>query len=673
MPRSLRYLFLFLAGGGLIFFLLMLFGYRLVTRSLPTVAGVIHISGLDRPVSVYRDDTHIPHILAKTESDLFFAQGFVAAQNRFFQMDFNRRLAAGRLFELFGPASSKTDSLMQTVGIIRSVERLRSALDPETEFMFGAYTQGVNAFLNTHADRLPMEFKLMNDAPESWRIEDCLAVQALYVWLKDASWRMRPLLGAVAEKAGVAQARILFPGMNTDGLSPRTVKTIADTLIIKRLESVFGEGFIPPVPGDDLACVVRGRRMVSGYPVLATRPGFAPIQPALWYEVHLCGGGIDAAGFSLPGFPGILHGHNHRVAWTHVHRHGFSLSGWTVLPKTQYRILHAGDVRQAAGAVGKYPESSIRFLFADTSGNIWPTPQGSWDWSIISSERSGTYAERTLDRLLGQRERLSAQDLQTLSGNRFSAFAGDVREAIHRVFGAVSDRDSAAGAALRKLLSWDLSYRPGSSEAVLFAAFIENCFSELWGGLLGETLLTAYARLGDIPLRALDDALGDTVNSESVGTAWLEAVEKLRRRLGPDMDAWSWGAYRRLIFHHPIRFHPLLTRVYQLGPFVAGGSGETVEGPGHAWNRADRITACPSGRLIIDMATRLGVSVLPTGQGGQPLDPHYGDQIQRFLSIRFHPNLTDTSRILHSGWEHLTLISEDDHVKKRRNPRYPAI
>jgi penicillin amidase len=148
---------------------------RLSRRRLPQTDGTLHLPGLETSIEVNRDRWGVPHIYADNLHDLFFSQGFVHAQDRLWQMEINRRIATGRLSELFGEVSLDTDRLTRTFGFNRLAQADWKASNIELQDLFKAYAAGVNAFLDQAGDHLPVEFTLLRHQPEPWTPLDSLA------------------------------------------------------------------------------------------------------------------------------------------------------------------------------------------------------------------------------------------------------------------------------------------------------------------------------------------------------------------------------------------------------------------------------------------------------------------------------------------------------------------
>ncbi|MGC9332995.1 MAG: penicillin acylase family protein, partial [Anaerolineae bacterium] len=164
-----------LAALGLLFFL---------RRPLSKMAGTIQLQGLKEEVEVIRDRWGVPHIYAASEADLFFAMGYVHAQDRMWQMEFQRRLAAGRLSEVIGEATLEFDRIFRILGLYRAAEADLAVIEPGSLRVLDAYSAGVNAYIDAHPGRWSVEFSLLRFVPEPWRPADSLS------WLKVMAWNM---------------------------------------------------------------------------------------------------------------------------------------------------------------------------------------------------------------------------------------------------------------------------------------------------------------------------------------------------------------------------------------------------------------------------------------------------------------------------------------------------
>ena len=252
----------------------------LLRRSLPGLDGVVELSGLGASAEVLRDRFGVPQIFAEDEWDLFFAQGYVHAQDRFFQMELGRRAGHGRLSELLGKNALEFDRLARTVGFGRIAASSVKGGPPEALWALEAYSSGVNACLATEP-RAP-EFKILRHHPEPWAPDDSAAWSVVIAWSLSASFGSELLREAIGEESG----------NRTD------------------LGTQLGPG-----TGSN-AWAVSPERSATGSALLAGDPHLVLGIPSLWYEVGLYGGPYRVVGASLPGTPGVVIGHNEGVAWS---------------------------------------------------------------------------------------------------------------------------------------------------------------------------------------------------------------------------------------------------------------------------------------------------------------------------------------------------------------------
>lgn len=287
--------------------------YLWLRTSLPVLDGTISVAGLSGPVEVIRDRNAIPHIFAQSERDAFFALGFVHAQDRLWQMEFQRRVAAGRLSEVTGERTLAIDKFIRTMGIPQAVAGTAARLSPETRAAYEAYAEGVNAFIATDGGAPPLEFVLLGHRPEPWRIEDSLGVAKMMAWdLGGNAWD-EALRARLAKSLTRDEIAALWPDYPADG--PVTLGPAA---------ALKGEGLaalarlFPPRPPEGQGSnnwVLAGDHTVSGRPLLANDPHLDLSTPSLWYLAHLSAPRLEVIGATLPGIPTPVLGRTQRIAW----------------------------------------------------------------------------------------------------------------------------------------------------------------------------------------------------------------------------------------------------------------------------------------------------------------------------------------------------------------------
>ncbi len=336
-----------LLGGGFIVWT--------VQRSFPQLSGELTVSGLDGKVSVLRDDAGIPTLEADSAHDLFLAQGFVHAQDRFWEMDFRRHVTSGRLSELFGETQVGTDTFVRTLGWRAVAEEEVKMLDEETLGWYQSYADGVNAYLDQRdGTDLSLEYAVLGlqnpgYEPEEWTPADSVA------WLKAMAWDLRSNLEDEIDRALLASeltpeqlaqvyppypynqnptiisAAVPAPAPASAGWSTPLPAVSDGTLDIDTVDSLIQlRGILTKMPvllgraGSDIGSnswVVSGQHTESGMPLLANDPHLGPALPSVWYQMGLRCSTVseecpfDVAGFSFSGMPGIIIGHNDRIAW----------------------------------------------------------------------------------------------------------------------------------------------------------------------------------------------------------------------------------------------------------------------------------------------------------------------------------------------------------------------
>lgn len=290
------------------------FGVYMFRHPFPQVRGTLAVAGLQAPVEVIRDRWGVPHLSAGNEHDLFFAQGFVHAQDRLWQMEFNRRIAAGRLSEIFGETTLKTDRFLRTVGLRRAAEAEWEIQDAEARAAAEAYAEGVNAFVARYRGRLPIEFRLLRFAPEAWTPIDSLAYAKLMAWVLSGNWESEILRAHLVSRFGPEGAQTLLPPY--PGEHPVIVPQAADYAPFRSPTVLRALDIAPRRAGiGSNNWVVAGARTTTGAPLLANDPHLEAGMPSIWYEMHLSGGTINVVGSTFPGTPGVIIGHNEHIAW----------------------------------------------------------------------------------------------------------------------------------------------------------------------------------------------------------------------------------------------------------------------------------------------------------------------------------------------------------------------
>lgn len=325
-------------------------GYFFIRQSLPAIDGSTQIPGLADSVEVTRDRHGIPHIFAPKRDELFFALGYAHAQDRLWQMEVNRRIASGRLAEVFGISAINTDKFIRTLGIRQVAEATFGNLNLETQTALSAYANGVNTYLKLRSGPLPPEFLLVGVTPEPWTPADSIGWLKMMAWDLSANWSKEILRARLAQKLSPEQIADIMPPYPGDErvILPDLRKLYAElqptfTALAERSPAPLPEG------AGSNNWVISGQHSASGKPLLANDPHLGLATPALWYFAHMEAPDYKVIGATLPGIPMVVLGRTDQIAW------GFTNTG----PDTQDLFIEKIDPADAS----KYltPDGSLPF------------------------------------------------------------------------------------------------------------------------------------------------------------------------------------------------------------------------------------------------------------------------------------------------------------------------
>lgn len=381
LPRAVRWAAWTASVLVLVLLVTSITGVVLVRRSFPQTTGTIELPGLQSPVEVVRDAAGIPQIYGDSMADIARAQGYVHAQERFYEMDVRRHATAGRLAEMFGEDAVESDEVVRTMGWRRVAEQELGLIKPETRSFLEAYSAGVNDYLHSHSlSEISLEYVVLRAGGLDYRPEDWTPVDSL-AWLKAMAWDLRGNMADEIDRAistadvGAVRADDLFPpypygehapivaqGAVVDGVfdqnapsgvtrNPTRPPFTADQIgALRRVDDA-----VTAMPawlgrGDGLGSnswVVDGAHSATGAPLLANDPHLGVGMPGIWMQMGLhcrtvsatCP--LDVAGFTFSGLPGVVIGHNADIAW------GFTNLGPDVTDLFVERVQ--GDTYRYAG------------------------------------------------------------------------------------------------------------------------------------------------------------------------------------------------------------------------------------------------------------------------------------------------------------------------------------
>ena len=327
------------------------FAARAGAQTTPPAPRVVTLAGLRAPARVTRDDRGIPHIEAASDDDLYFAQGYATAQDRLWQMDLLRRTARGELSEIFGRVVLEEDKRHRTYGFARIAEQSEALGSAQTRTALEAYARGVNAYVEsldgTEGRQLPPEFRLLQYRPRPWRPADSIVISKNFAEALSTTYPVDLGRAALSDLPAERRAELLADSTPLDVLVVGTDEVKKDSrparpaapkpsqparpagdeqarieLLREAVRAIELSRLSLERVGlymDDRAMsnnwVAAGKRTTTGRPLLANDPHLQASAPSVWHMVHLKAPGVDVAGVAAPGSPGVIIGHNERVAW----------------------------------------------------------------------------------------------------------------------------------------------------------------------------------------------------------------------------------------------------------------------------------------------------------------------------------------------------------------------
>jgi penicillin G amidase len=310
----------------------------------PVLDGAVPVSGLSARVEVLRDARGVPHIRAQSIEDALFAQGYVTAQDRLWQMDLSRRYAEGELSEVLGDSTLRFDIDSRTLGFPKLAAAALNELSPDDRRWLDSYVRGVNAFIETHRNRLPLEFLVLRYQPKPWREVDSVAVTLNLGKELSETWEVDLLRERISARLGKKLSADVFPDHSpldvpvsdvsaaAHASPPKSALSLGNPLrserggpvsrgvgkglVLQGLSGGLPSPFSPETAGiGSNNWVVSGAHTKSGKPLLANDPHLGFSIPSVWYMNHLKAPGLNVSGISIPGLPFVVIGHNEHIAW----------------------------------------------------------------------------------------------------------------------------------------------------------------------------------------------------------------------------------------------------------------------------------------------------------------------------------------------------------------------
>lgn len=331
-------------SGVLIVFILILifaslFALRIIKKSYPKVEGEIVLRGITSEAKIYRDEFGIPYIEAKNEEDLFFALGFVHAQDRLFQMDITRRAGMGRLSEILGSDALQFDITFRTAGFNELAKKLYNNASPTSQKICNSYTAGINAYLDVADGNFSIEFDLLNYQPEKWEPYQVYLIARLVAWELNLGWWVDVVYAQLKNKLSIEKLNQLIPDYPNDAhviietalpiidkTSKQKLSLIQNNQITNDVADLLNKFFtinksariflgLNEAYSGSNSWAVSSELSVSGKPIIANDPHLMYSQPSKWYIASLNSPTLKVSGVTIPGSPSVVIGKNDKIAW----------------------------------------------------------------------------------------------------------------------------------------------------------------------------------------------------------------------------------------------------------------------------------------------------------------------------------------------------------------------
>jgi len=286
----------------------------------------LHLEGLQGKVTIRFDEHRIPHIFAENDHDLYYAQGYLTARDRLWQMDIQTRSAAGRLSEIVGPKALDIDRYHRRMGMTYGAENTLKGImkDPVMKTVIEAYTDGVNSYIHHLSKRdYPIEFKLLGYAPEEWKPINCAYLLKLMSETLAGGSDQFAMTNNL-KRFGAKDVNDLFPDypFHEDPIipvgtqwnfKPLPIPKQSKDFIALMTDTIKPKERVPGIGSNNWA--IAGNKSASGYPILANDPHLNLTFPSIWYQLQMTSPTVNVYGVSLPGAPCIVIGYNQKISW----------------------------------------------------------------------------------------------------------------------------------------------------------------------------------------------------------------------------------------------------------------------------------------------------------------------------------------------------------------------
>ncbi len=751
--------------GVILFFLTInLFFYAAGLE--PKYDGKLDLKGLSATVEVNFDTYGIPHIFANNNQDAYRALGYIHAQDRLWQMELMRRIAPGRLSEMFGPDLVETDKFFKTLGIHRQSKKEAAELlntDNNQKILALSYLDGVNQFIEEGPT--PVEFMLLGLDKEAYTLEDMYNVIGYIAFSFAHAQKCDPIFTNIAKNLGPEYLTDLDvePDGNTEMIKNYPKQATLDSLLAKS-SNVVNTLPAPAWLGSN-SWVVSPEKSATGNVIFANDPHMQFSQPGVWYEAHVVTPDWERYGYhaALIPFALLTHNREYSVGLTmflnddvdfyynaevennfeeeiivkddesitievQESTHGPIMSSvigsledqpvalwWTYL-QTQmesmealYLINHAKGIDDVRLGASKINAPGLNVMYGDAKGNIawWAsaklhlmdstlnrrlildakdprTKEITWlpfeenpqaenpPWNYVYSTnnqpdtiKGGLYPgyyvpeDRALRivELLESKKELDVEDYQQFFLDNTNPIAAKIA---HEFAGLLEAKYEPSKAAIKILADWDGNYRRESTAPVIYEKMIYHTLRLAMKNKLDSIYFQEFFNTHQVK-KSLDNLIH---NDESVwwddpstseietrsmifNQAFTITIEELTEQLG-DLKKWKWGDVHTLEHPHPMGQVSLLKPFFNVGTFKMDAADAVLNKLSYTRDGSGTypITSGPSTRRLINFADiENSLSILPTGQSGNPLSEHYNDQAELYVKGKWRKMLMNKDEI----------------------------
>lgn len=649
--------------------------FAAVRKPMPDTSGTVSLTGLDGTVTVSRDRHGIPSIVAGTAEDLFFAQGYVHAQDRFHEMDVRRHVAGGTFSALVGHAGRDVDRLTKAMDLRAATKAELQRLPAESRRALDAYTRGVNAYIvGKPGSALSLEYAAKSLAgrdyrPDLWTSLDSLGWARLLSWDLDGPVTDEIDRALIARNMSSKRVGQLYPGYRmSDSIAARSSSWLRGTAEVRQLQrlsdAITTVARVTGLP-TRVGTMARVERPKTGGAVLTSTIASSISLPSPWYQIRLRCTRVtkacpyDVGGLSLSGMPGVVVGHNRTVAWGL----GPALPSGARLAMVSAKKKTKDDVvaRLSSGArvtlqwKQDAQRSNVAGLLAlnqarDEGGVEAAVDLAALPFALVWADASGETGQQPSEPEppVATTERSPLADLlvpSLLPVEVTTSFAQEGKDT---------------------LLTWNREMSADAPAAAYFASVWRNVLSLTFHDELPEAQWPDGSARWMVVIRRLlanpDAAWWDNLLTPStverrddiLRQAMEDARDELTRMRARDVAQWDWSD----LHASPLRNPTLSGRLFARGPVQLDGSNDTIEAT--SWNAARGYAAvtAPAARLVMDVADPdKSRWIVATGASGHTFADDYTDQVDLWAAGRDLPWRSTVAAVSKQAHSTLTLSS----------------